>query len=210
MSIPTPTHTATCTGISTIKSLGSGLDNVVASVSIEVTTSTTVSYKETETTWQYPVQTGTEEEDYTETQYTIPMTPSGDEIIEVTEGTEVFREAIDRKKIGDVVSLKRDVPVFDIPEAIATTNEVDKTKEFSLRASFTVDIDTSSVSEAGLDFIAYSDLTEEIVIGWAKTLVPDTFAEAETKNGTRVVSEADHFINPDKYTIESARLPWSE
>ena len=207
MSIPTPTHTATCTGISTIKSLGSGLDNVVASVSIEVTTSTTVPYKETETTWQYPVQTGTEEEDYTETQYLAPSAPSPDEIIEVTEGTEVFRGAIDKKKIGDVVSLKRDVPVFDIPEAIATTNEIDKTREFLHTARFTVDMDTSSISEA--DFVTYSDLTEEIVIGWAKELVPDTFAEAETKNGTRVVSEADHFMNPDKYTVESVRLPWS-
>ena len=89
MSIPTPTHTTICTGISTIKSLGSGLDDVVTSVSIQVTTSTTVSYKETETTWQYPVQTGTEEEDYTEVQYIAPITPSSDEIVEFTEGNNV-------------------------------------------------------------------------------------------------------------------------
>lgn len=207
MSIPTPTHTTICTGISTIKSLGSGLDDVVTSVSIQVTTSTTVSYKETETTWQYPVQTGTEEEDYTETQYTAPVNPTPAEIVEITEGTEVFRGAIERKKIGDVVSLKRDVPVFDIPEAISTTTEVDKTREFSQRASFTVDMDTSSLSTG--DFIVYSDLTEEVVVGWAKTLVPDTFAEAETKNSERVVDQADQFLSPDKYTISSAPLPWS-
>lgn len=207
MSIPTPTHTTTCTGISTIKSLGSGLDDVVTSVSIEVITSTVVSHKETETSWQYPVQTGTEEEDYTETQYTASAAPNSDEIVEVTEGTEVFREAIERKKIGNIVSLKRDVPVFDIPEAISTTTEVDKTREFSQRASFTVDMDTSSLSTG--DFIAYSDLTNEVVVGWAKALVPNTFAEAEAKNSERVVDQADQFLSPDKYTISSAPLPWS-
>ena len=56
--------------------------------------------------------------------------------------------------------------------------------------------------------MAYSDLTEEQVIGWARDLVPDTFTEAETKNATKTTTLADKFVNPDKYFVELTPLPW--
>ena len=206
MSIPTPTHVTTCSGISTIKSLGGGLDQVVSSVTIQVSTSVEVSYTETQTNIQYPVQTGTEEETYTKTEYTAMLTPDVSELTEVTEGTEVFREAIPKTKIGDVVTATREVPVFDIPEAITTTQEIDQTKTFKSVASFVVSLDVSSIDAS--EFISYSDLTEEVVIGWARSLAEDTFTEAETKNASKVSKEADMFLHPDKYVVDIAPLPW--
>lgn len=206
MSIPAPTHTVTCQNVSTIKSLGEGLDNVVASAKISIRTSTSVTYTDTESSTQYPVETGTETQEYTEIEYTSPLVPSTEELTEVTEGTEVFREALPKTKIGDVVTRTREVTTYDIPKAIVTTSEVEKTKEFYSTAEFTVEFDTSSISSE--TFVAYSDLTEEQVIGWARDLVPDTFTEAETKNAAKTTILADKFVNPDKYFVESTPLPW--
>ena len=63
----------------------------------------------------------------------------------------------------------------------------------------------------GLDassFVAYDTLTEQVVMDWARGLVPDTFAEAESKNSQRVSLEADMFLNPDKYAKDSPVPPW--
>lgn len=201
-----PTHTYTCPSITTIKSLGEGLDNVVTSATIYLTTATTATYTETVTETQWPVQTGTTEETYEETQYTSPLVPSPDALTEVTEGTEVFREAIPRTKIGDVVSLTREVPTYDIPEPIITTTNEERTREFNAFAHFVVEFDTTGLDPAS--FVAYAGLTEETVVGWARTLVPDTFTEAETKNTQRVESEKDMFLNPEKYVKDSPVPPW--
>lgn len=197
--MPSPTHTYSCPSITTIKSLGDGLDNVVVSATIYVITSTEVAYTETVTTTQWPVQTGTTEETYEKTQYTSPLIPSLDELTETIEGTEVFREAIPRTRIGDVISLTREIPVYDIPEPITTSVEEERAREFSAFAQFVVEFEKEGLSTAS--FVAYNQLTEEKVIGWARALVPDTFAEAEAKNSHKVILEADMFLNPEKYAL---------
>lgn len=201
-----PTHTYTCPSITTIKSLGEGLDNVVTSATIYLTTATTATYTETVTETQWPVQTGTTEETYEEVQYTAPLAPLPDTLTEVTEGTEVFREEIPRTKIGDVVTLTREVPTYDIPEPIITSTDEERTREFSSFAHFTVEFDTTSLDAES--FVAYAGLTEETVVGWARTLVPDTFTDAETKNTKRVETERDMFLNPEKYAKDSPVPPW--
>ena len=201
-----PTHSITCPSITTVRSLGPGLDNVVTSAIIYVETTTEATYTETISETQYPVQTGTTEETYEETQYTKSLAPQSDELSEVTEGTEVFRDALPKVKIGDVVTLTREVPTYDIPEPITTTSEVERTRTFSSFAQFTVEFETNVLSTES--FIAYESLTEETVVGWARTLVPDTFAEAETKNAQRVEAEKDMFLNPDKYSTDSPVPPW--
>ena len=201
-----PTHTYTCPSVTTIRSLGEGLDNVVTSATIYLTTATTATYTETVTETQWPVQTGTTEETYEETQYTASLTPLPEDLTEVTEGTEVFREAIPRTKIGDVVSLTREVPTYDIPEPIVTTTEEERTRKFESFAHFVVEFDTTDLDVES--FVAYDGLAEETVVGWARTLVPDTFTEAETKNAQRVEAEKDMFLNPDKYSTDSPVPPW--
>jgi hypothetical protein len=201
-----PTHTYTCPSVTTIKSLGEGLDNVVTSATIYLTTATTATYTETVTETQWPVQTGTTEETYEETQYTAPLTPPPEDLTEGTEGTEVFREAIPRTKIGDVVSLTREVPTYDIPEPIVTTTEEERTRKFESFAHFVVEFETEGLDASS--FVAYDTLTEQVVMDWARGLVPDTFAEAESKNSQRVSLEADMFLNPDKYAKDSPVPPW--
>jgi len=201
-----PTHTYTCPSITTIKSLGEGLDNVVTSATIYLTTSVSATYTETVTETQWPVQTGTTEETYEKVQYTLPLVPPPDTLTEVTEGTEVFREEIPRTKIGDVVTLIREVPTYDIPEPIITSTEEERTREFTSFAHFVVEFDTTGLDPAS--FVAYDGLTEEEVIGWARALVPDTFAEAEAKNAQRVETEKDMFLNPEKYAKDSPVPPW--
>ena len=201
-----PTHTYTCPSITTIKSLGEGLDNVVTSATIYLTTATTTTYTETVSETQWPVQTGTTEETYEETQYITPLVPSPDTFTEVTEGTEVFREVIPRTKIGDVVTLTREVPTYDISEPITTFTEEERTREFSSFAHFVVEFDTTGLDPAS--FVAYDGLTEETVVGWARALVPGTFTEAETKNTQRVETEKDMFLNPEKYAKDSPVPPW--
>ena len=201
-----PTHTYTCPSVTTIRSLGEGLDNVVTSATIYLTTATTATYTETVTETQWPVQTGTTEETYEETQYTASLTPLPEDLTEVTEGTEVFREAIPRTKIGDVVSLTREVPTYDIPEPIVTTTEEERTRTFSSFAHFVVEFETEGLDASS--FVAYDTLTEQVVVDWARGLVPDTFAEAETKNAQRVEAEKDMFLNPDKYSTDSPVPPW--
>jgi hypothetical protein len=206
MSVTPPTHTYTCPTITTVKSLGPGLDSVVTSATIYLTTASEVAYTETVTDTQWPVQTGTTEETYEQTQYTSPLSPLPEDLIEATDGTEVFREAIPRTKIGDVVSLTREVPTYDIPEPIVTTTDEERTKTFSSFAHFVVEFETEGLSSDS--FVSYDSLTEEEVIGWARALVPDTFTEAETKNSQRVSLEADMFLNPDKYAKDSPVPPW--
>jgi len=201
-----PTHTYTCPSITTIKSLGEGLDNVVTSATIYLTTTTSATYTETVTETQWPVQTGTTEETYEETQYTTPLVPSPDTFTEVTEGAEVFREALPRTKIGDVVTLTREVPTYDIPEPIITSTDEERIREFSSFAHFVVEFDTTGLDAES--FVAYDGLTEETVIGWARALVPDTFAEAEAKNAQRVETEKDMFLHPEKYAKDSPVPPW--
>lgn len=201
-----PTHTYTCPSITTIKSLGEGLDSVVTSATIYLTTATTATYTETITSTQWPVQTGTTEETYEEVRYTSPLMPSSADLTETTEGTEVFREEIPRTKIGDVVSLTREVPVYDIPEPIITSTDEERTREFSSFAHFVVEFDTEGLDAES--FVAYDGLTEEGVIGWARALVPGTFAEAEAKNAQRVETEKDMFLNPEKYAKDSPVPPW--
>lgn len=202
----TPTHLITCPSITTVKSLGPGLDSVVTSATIYIETTIEVPYTETVTSTQWPVQTGTIEETYEQTQYTQPLIPLPEELTETTEGTEVFREAIPRTKVGDVVTLTREVPEYDIPEPIVTTTEEQRTKTFSSFAHFTVEFETEGLTPDA--FVAYDSLTEETVVGWARGLVPDTFAEAEAKNSQRVLLEADMFLNPDKYAKDSPVPPW--
>lgn len=204
--MPTPTHTITCPSITTIRSLGEGLDSVVTSATIYIETAIEVPYTETITTTQWPVQTGTTEETYEETQYTAPLTPLPEDLIEATEGTEVFREAIPRTKIGEVVTLTREVPTYDIPEPIVTTTEEERTRKFESFAHFVVEFETEGLDASS--FVAYDTLTEQTVVDWARGLVPDTFAEAESKNSQRVSLEADMFLNPDKYAKDSPVPPW--
>ncbi len=201
-----PSHSISCPSITTIRSLGDGLDNVVTSATIYITTSEQITYPERITTTQWPIQTATTEETYEKTQYTQPLSPPLNELVETTEGTEVFREAIPRTKIGEIVSLTREVPTYDIPEPITTTTEEERVKTFSSFAHFVVEFETQGL-DAG-SFVAYSGLTEEVVVGWARALVPSTFAEAETKNSQRVTLEADMFTHPDKYTKDSPIPPW--
>lgn len=201
-----PTHTITCPSITTIKSLGPGLDSVVTSATIYIETALDVPYTETVIETQWPVQIGTIEETYEETQYTSPLSPLPNELVEITEGTEVFREAIPRTKIGDVVTLTREVPEYDIPEPIVTTSEVERVKTFSSFAHFVVEFETDGLTPDA--FVAYDTLTEETVVGWAKGLVPDTFTEAESKNSQRVELEADMFLTPEKYAKDSPVPPW--
>ena len=199
-------HSITCPSLTTILSLGPGLDNVVTSARIYISTSKEITYTETVSETQYPVQTGTTEETYEQTQYTKSLAPMSDELSEVTEGTEIFREALPKVKIGDVVTLTREVPTYDIPEPVVTTSEVERTKSFKSTAEFTVDFETSELSAES--FVAYESLTEEVVVGWARALVPDTFTEAETKNAARVELEADMFENPDRYRRDDPTPPW--
>lgn len=204
--MPSPSHSISCPSITTIRSLGDGLDNVVTSATIYITTSEQITYPETITTTQWPIQTSTTEETYEKTQYTQPLTPTPEDLVEATEGTEVFREAIPRTKIGDIVSLTREVPVYDIPEPIVTSTNEERTKTFSSFAHFVVEFETEGL-DAG-SFVAYDGLTEETVVGWARALVPSTFTEAETKNAQRVTLEADMFTHPDKYAKDSPVPPW--
>jgi hypothetical protein len=206
MSVTPPTHTYTCPTLTTVKSLGPGLDSVVTSATIYLTTASEVAYTEAVTDTQWPVQTGTTEETYEQTQYTSPLVPSREDIVETTDGTEVFREAIPRTKIGDVVSLTREVPVYDIPEPIVTTSEIESTRAFESFASFVVEFDTSGLDPES--FVAYPSLTEDVVVGWARAAAPETFAEAEEKNSARVALEADMFLNPDRYSIDAPVPPW--
>lgn len=201
-----PSHSTSCPSITTIRSLGDGLDDVVTSATIYITTSEQITYPETITTTQWPIQTATTEETYEKTQYTQPLPPPSNELVETTEGTEVFREAIPRTKIGDIVSLTREVPTYDIPEPIITTTEEERVKTFSSFAHFVVEFETEGLNAGS--FVAYSGLTEEVVVGWARALVPSTFAEAETKNAQRVTLEADMFTHPDKYAKDSPVPPW--
>ena len=196
-----PTHTYTCPSVTTIKSLGEGLDNVVTSATIYLTTATTATYTETVTETQWPVQTGTTEETYEETQYTAPLTPPPEDLTEVTEGTEVFREAIPRTKIGDVVSLTREVPTYDIPEPIVTTTEEERTRKFESFAHFVVEFETEGLDASS--FVAYDTLTEQVVMDWARGLVPDTFGDAESIISQSVSLEDVMFLNADKYAMDS-------
>ena len=204
--MPTPTHTITCPSITTVRSLGEGLDSVVTSATIYIETAIEAPYTETITTTQWPVQTGTIEETYEQVQYTTPLTPLPEDLIEATEGTEVFREAIPRTKIGEVVTLTREVPTYDIPEPIVTTTEEERTRKFESFAHFVVEFETEGLDASS--FVAYDTLTEQVVVDWARGLVPDTFAEAESKNSQRVSLEADMFLNPDKYAKDSPVPPW--
>ncbi len=199
-------HAITCPSITTIRSLGTGLDNVVTSATIQISTSKDVTYTETVTETQMPQETGTAEETYQKTQYTKSLAPMSDELSEVTEGTEVFRKALPKVKIGDVVTLTREVPTYDIPEPVVTTSNVERTKTFSSDAEFIVEFGVDELSTES--FVSYDSLTEATVIGWARALVPDTFTEAETKNATRVELSADMFENPDKYVTEHPVPPW--
>lgn len=204
--MPTPTHAITCPSITIIKSLGEGLNNVVTSATIYIETALEIPYTETITNTQWPVQIGTIEETYEETQYIAPLSPLPNELLETTEGTEVFREAIPRTKIGDVVTLTREVPEYDIPEPITTSTEEERTKTFTSFAHFTVEFETEGLNPDA--FVAYDTLTEQTVVDWARGLVPDTFTEAETKNAQRVLLEADMFLNPDKYAKDTPVPPW--
>jgi hypothetical protein len=204
--MPSPTHTVSCPTLTTIRSLGPGLDSVVTSASICIATSLEVRYTETVTETQWPVQVGTTEETYEQTQYTQPLSPPPSELVETTEGTEVFREAIPRTKIGDVVTLTREVPVYDIPDPITTSTEVERTRTFESFAQFVVEFETEGLSAES--FVSYDSLTEQTVVDWARTIAPDTFSEAETKNSERVALEADMFLNPDKYAKDTPVPPW--
>lgn len=80
-----------------------------------------------------------------------------------------------------------------------TTYRIESTTNYT-----TVNFDTVGI--ATTSFIGISSLTESTVLGWIPS---NTLAGIQTANENKLLEEKDRVLNPLKYEIGPASLPWS-
>ena len=86
-------------------------------------------------------------------------------------------------------------PIMGVGTTTIDTLEQKETQE-------TISFNTSNISE----FVAFSSLTEDKVISWIPS---NTLAGIQTVNETVLLERKDKVLNPLKYDISPAELPWS-
>ena len=86
-------------------------------------------------------------------------------------------------------------PIMGVGTTTIDTLEQKETQE-------TISFNTSNISE----FVAFSSLTEDKVISWIPS---NTLAGIQTANETVLLERKDKVLNPLKYDISPAELPWS-
>ena len=67
-----------------------------------------------------------------------------------------------------------------------------------------IDLDTSNIDSS--KFVEWDDLTEEEVIGWAKSA--KDFSSMESEGASIVAEKKDRILNPNKYKFDSPTTPW--
>ena len=86
-------------------------------------------------------------------------------------------------------------PIMGVGTTTIDTLEQKETQE-------TISFNTSNISE----FVAFSSLTEDKVLSWIPS---NTLAGIQTANETVLLERKDKVLNPLKYDISPAELPWS-
>ena len=86
-------------------------------------------------------------------------------------------------------------PIMGVGTTTINTLEQEETQE-------TISFNTSNISE----FVAFSSLTEDKVISWIPS---NTLAGIQTANETVLLDIKDKKLNPLKYEVGQAKLPWS-
>ena len=192
-------HELTIDKLYTIGMVGAS-ENVVYEAVLRVVSTETFDHTVTTKVVRNPQQTGTS----TQTRKVINWDEGSSSIAPVAElieeGEEVYYE-YKKTRVGTLIDEEYEVPVFDIDAPQVTDEEVTETKELIESDIFSVAFNT----EAILNFVEYSDLTEDVVLSWVPE---DTITEKTNDLKTKLLLEKDRIINPEKYRREQKQLPW--
>ena len=98
-----------------------------------------------------------------------------------------------------------DTVINDGPGSTGITTSVTQSKTVTEFTHYDVSLDTSGIST----FVAYDDLEEDTVLGWAFDKDSTTKASVQSAHETSVLEQKDRVLNPLKYYRNSTSpTPW--
>ena len=93
---------------------------------------------------------------------------------------------------------------YDTVDMENNTVSVTQSKTVTEFTHYNVSLDTSGIST----FVAYDDLEEDTVLGWAFDKDSTTKASVQSAHETSVLEQKDKVLNPLKYKKDSPVTPW--